>query len=89
MREPKFLGHHGGNLLRPRGGLPPLATRIRRGVGVDVSISMLEAAQTEHRCRPIGFVQGDATNLPLRSAAFDNVFMLGGIHHVTDLPRLF
>ena len=66
-----------------------LQDRIQCGVGVDVSVSMLEAAQTEHRRRPIGFVQGDATMLPLRSAAFDNVFMLGGIHHVSDRPRLF
>jgi ubiquinone/menaquinone biosynthesis C-methylase UbiE len=66
-----------------------LQDRIQCGVGVDVSVSMLEAAQTEHRRRPIGFVQGDATMLPLRSAAFDNVFMLGGIHHVSDRQRLF
>lgn len=66
-----------------------LQDRIQCGVGVDVSVSMLEAAQTEHQRRPIRFVQGDATMLPLRSAAFDNVFMLGGIHHVSDRPQLF
>jgi ubiquinone/menaquinone biosynthesis C-methylase UbiE len=66
-----------------------LNDRIECGVGVDVSVSMLEAAQTEQRGRPFGFVQGDATMLPLRSVAFDNVFMLGGIHHVSDWPRLF
>ena len=63
--------------------------QVERGVGVDVSVTMLEAAQAEHRGRPIGFVQGDATMLPLRSAAFDSVFMLGGIYHVSDRPRLF
>jgi SAM-dependent methyltransferase len=27
--------------------------------------------------------------LPLRSGAFDSVFMLGGVHHVNDRQRLF
>jgi ubiquinone/menaquinone biosynthesis C-methylase UbiE len=62
---------------------------IERGVGVDVSVAMLEAAQCEHRGRPFGFVQGDATMLPLRSEAFDSAVMLGGIHHVNDRQRLF
>lgn len=63
--------------------------KIARGVGVDVSLSMLNAAQAEHTGRPVSFVQGDATNLPLASAVFDSVLMLGGIHHVNDRIRLF
>lgn len=66
-----------------------LHDRIGRGVGVDVSVEMLEAALREHRGRPITFVQGDATMLPLADAAFDSVFMLGGIHHVRDRAALF
>jgi SAM-dependent methyltransferase len=66
-----------------------LGSKIGRGVGVDVSIAMLKMAQTEHAGRPITFLQGDATMLPLASAAFDSVFMLGGIHHVNDRRRLF
>jgi len=63
--------------------------RIARGVGVDVSVAMLEAAASEHKGRNVSFVQGDATMLPLASEAFDGVFMLGGIHHVNDRLRLF
>ena len=63
--------------------------RIQRGVGVDISVSMLEAAMRDHDGARFSFVQGDATMLPLASAAFDNVFMLGGIHHVRDRRALF
>src|SRR3954469_21629708 len=63
--------------------------RIARGVGVDVSVAMLEAAASEHKGRNVSFVQGDATMLPLASEAFDGVFMLGGIHHVNDREGLF
>lgn len=66
-----------------------LGKRICAGVGVDISISMLEAAQQDHAGDDIIFVQGDATSLPLADASFDSVFMLGGIHHVNDRDRLF
>ena len=66
-----------------------LGSKIGRGVGVDVSLSMLKAAQREHAGRPLCSVQGDATMLPLADGAFDSVFMLGGIHHVSDRQRLF
>jgi ubiquinone/menaquinone biosynthesis C-methylase UbiE len=65
-----------------------LAGRSGEMVGVDISSRMLEAAERElgDRC---SFVQGDATRLPLAPAAFDSVFMLGGIHHVRDRSALF
>jgi ubiquinone/menaquinone biosynthesis C-methylase UbiE len=63
--------------------------RIRRGVGVDISLSMLDAAQRENHAANVGFVQGDATMLPLANGTFDNVFMLGGIHHVNNRRALF
>jgi SAM-dependent methyltransferase len=63
--------------------------RFSRGVGVDISRSMLDAACQAHRGAAIAFVQGDATKLPLRDAAYDSVFMLGGIHHVNDRTALF
>ena len=63
--------------------------RVGRGVGVDVSLAMLEAAQHDCPFPHLAFVQGDATRLPLASAAFDSVLMLGGIHHVPDRRRLF
>jgi SAM-dependent methyltransferase len=50
---------------------------------------MLEAGLLEHYGRPVSFIQGDATRLPLTSNAFDSVFMLGGVHHVNERERLF
>jgi ubiquinone/menaquinone biosynthesis C-methylase UbiE len=66
-----------------------LRNRIRQGVGVDISLSMLDAAQRTHHAANLAFVQGDATMLPLVTGAFDNVFMLGGIHHVNNRRALF
>ena len=66
-----------------------LRPHIGRGVGVDVSLRMLEAGRAELPRDRFLFVQGDATLLPLRSRCFDSVFMLGGIHHVNDRARLF
>ncbi|HWG78732.1 MAG TPA: class I SAM-dependent methyltransferase [Stellaceae bacterium] len=66
-----------------------LPGRIADGVGVDISVPMLEAAQRRHAAANLAFVQGDATRLPLASAAFDTVFMLGGIHHVGQRRALF
>src|SRR5574340_1137623 len=61
-----------------------------RGVGVDISPTMLQHGQSFHN-HPANFlfVQGDATNLPLGSGEFSGIFMLGGIHHVADRPNLF
>lgn len=66
-----------------------LRERFRRAVGVDISLSMLEAAVRKHDSERLCFVQGDATMLPLASGAFDAVAMLGGIHHVNDRAKLF
>jgi SAM-dependent methyltransferase len=66
-----------------------VADRIRCGVGVDVSVQMLEAAMKEHVKRPLAFIQGDATTLPLANGCVDAVFMLGGIHHVRNRLALF
>jgi len=66
-----------------------LGNRVRHGVGVDVSTSMLEAARKEQPSDRYTFVQGDATMLPLASEQFDSVFMFGGIHHVPDTDKLF
>jgi SAM-dependent methyltransferase len=68
---------------------PLLGERIDRGVGVDISVTMLEAARREHPAANLAFVQGDAIRLPLADEAFDAVFMLGGIHHVNDRAGLF
>ena len=71
-------------------GFQLLGPRVALGVGVDVSTEMLETAVASAHGDPTrGFVQGDATRLPLRSGAFDTVVMLGGIHHVNDREALF
>ena len=66
-----------------------LGARVKRGVGVDISTPMLEAALKGNRGSPFVFVQGDATALPLRDGVFDCVVLSGGIHHVSDRRRLF
>ncbi|MHC4650362.1 MAG: class I SAM-dependent methyltransferase [Planctomycetota bacterium] len=71
-------------LLSARDGDRPVG-----GVGIDISPRMLEAASRDHPGTPWLFVQGDATMLPLADEVFDNVFVLGGIHHVNDRDRLF
>lgn len=66
-----------------------LGERVRVGVGVDVSVSMLEAARPDFDRARYAFIQGDATMLPIADGAFDNVVMFGGIHHVNDREKLF
>lgn len=66
-----------------------LDARVERGVGIDVSPSMLEAARKELADERYTFVQGDATMLPVRDGSFDRVVMFGGIHHVNDREKLF
>lgn len=64
--------------------------RLRFGVGVDVSLPMLEKAREASPDRPdYLYVQGDATHLPLADASVGSVFMLGGVHHVSDRRGLF
>ncbi|MFK8068044.1 MAG: class I SAM-dependent methyltransferase [Gammaproteobacteria bacterium] len=60
------------------------------GLGVDISQAMLESAVVKHKAaEDYCFIQGDATQLPLESESFSSVFMLGGIHHVSDREGLF
>ncbi len=59
------------------------------GIAIDISRNMLESAVGHHRDEDVLFVQGDATMLPLADDIFDNVFVLGGIHHVNDRDALF
>ncbi len=62
---------------------------IAKGVGIDVSSSMLHKGKQSLDNKRLHFVQGDATQMPLADASFDTVFMLGGIHHVPDRNALF
>jgi ubiquinone/menaquinone biosynthesis C-methylase UbiE len=66
-----------------------VGNRCARGIGVDVSLRTLRNALRQRGSDHVAFVQGDATHLPLASEAFDNVFVLGGIHHVNDRAGLF
>jgi ubiquinone/menaquinone biosynthesis C-methylase UbiE len=65
-----------------------LRGRFRRGYGLDISETMLNAA-VEMNAGSVTFVQGDATCTPFISESFDSVFMLGGVHHVNDRAKLF
>ncbi|MAZ66607.1 MAG: methyltransferase type 11 [Kangiellaceae bacterium] len=58
-------------------------------IGIDISINMLETAKSNLERNTHAFMQGDATELPIRSNTVDSVVMLGGIHHVPDRKRLF
>jgi ubiquinone/menaquinone biosynthesis C-methylase UbiE len=66
-----------------------LQGRIDIGIGVDISLAMLEAAAARLPDGRNAVVQGDATCLPLGDEQFDCVFMFGGIHHVADRGGLF
>jgi len=62
---------------------------MKPGIAVDISKSMLEKGHIDHHEKPVNFVQGDATNVPIRDNFADTVIMLGGIHHVPDRTQLF
>lgn len=66
-----------------------LGERVDSGIGVDISLSMLDVARFFLKDERYCFVQGDATNLPLSDGLFDSVFIMGGIHHVNDREKLF
>lgn len=59
------------------------------GIAIDISESMLTQGRDALHDNNIFFMQGDATQTPLKSQCVDNVFMLGGIHHVPDRQKLF
>jgi ubiquinone/menaquinone biosynthesis C-methylase UbiE len=66
-----------------------LADRIEVGIGVDVSLNMLEVGARQLTGQNSVLVQGDATLLPLRDGVADTVITLGGIHHVNDRQKMF
>ncbi|HUC67946.1 MAG TPA: class I SAM-dependent methyltransferase [Stellaceae bacterium] len=70
-------------------GFGLLRAPVDLGVGVDISARMLEVARARYADGRYVFIQGDATNLPLATGAFDAAIINGGIHHVNDRRRLF
>ena len=63
--------------------------QLNHGIGVDISLAMLEQARKDFPLPTTLFAQGDATMLPLQSDRFDHVIIFGGIHHVNDRRALF
>ena len=66
-----------------------LGRKVGRGIGLDISESMLDSARRKLPGKNYLFIQGDATALPLAESLFDSVFIIGGIHHVNDRRALF
>lgn len=66
-----------------------LFDRINHGIGLDISLKMLNAARKNLPEDRFQFVQGDATKVPLKDGGFDTIFMVGGIHHINDRLALF
>lgn len=70
-------------------GLELFKEKYRKGLGLDISVAMLQAAMESHSNQKITFIQGDATCLPIGSNTIDTVLMLGGVHHVNNRLGLF
>ncbi|MBI1778631.1 MAG: methyltransferase domain-containing protein [Proteobacteria bacterium] len=66
-----------------------LGARIKRCIGIDVSLAMLRSARKNEASRGFTYLQADATKTPLADACADTVLCLGGIHHVPDRAALF
>jgi len=68
---------------------PLLKDKIKFGIGLDISLEMLKQAKLKIPGENFHYVQGDATQMPLKDESIDTVIMLGGIHHVPDRNALF
>ncbi len=60
---------------------------IKRAVGLDLSLGMLEVAKKKAKKWDIEFVHGSALCLPFSDALFDCVTLSFGIRNVTDVDR--
>jgi ubiquinone/menaquinone biosynthesis C-methylase UbiE len=68
----------------------PLAARVGRVIGVDVTPAMIESARAEAArkgLKNIEFILGDATSLPLADRFADIVTCGYSIHHILELSR--
>lgn len=68
---------------------PLIKDKIEFGIGLDISLQMLLQAKSKKLSKNFHYVQGDATQMPLKGGSVDTVIMLGGIHHVPDREALF
>lgn len=69
----------------------PVGTHVRRLVGVDLSIPMMERLrakqQTDYAESRVGLVQGDVMQLPLASGSFDAALIVHILHLVPEPAR--
>lgn len=68
--------------------LSVLASRVRHGVGVDVTAAMLEQARARLRGLPAGrvsLVRGEAARLPFAAGAFSLAVTTFTLHHFGDV----
>ena len=56
-------------------------------VACDFSLGMLRAGRSRRDRRELGFVAGDALNLPFADGVFDAVTISFGLRNVADVPR--
>ena len=70
-------------------GLKLFDKNYKNGIGVDISIKMLNSAFNSKKTLNCQLIQGDAINLPLKDNVLDCVLMLGGIHHINQRNLLF
>jgi len=59
--------------------------KIKEGVGVDVSQSMVEFCSKSIKRKRIFFIKGDITKIPLQTKKYDVVVCTHVLHHVKDL----
>jgi ubiquinone/menaquinone biosynthesis C-methylase UbiE len=68
----------------------PLAARVGRVIGVDITPAMIESARAEAArkgLQNIDFILGDASSLPLAGASADIVTCGYSVHHIPEPSR--
>lgn len=66
-----------------------LCPNFSKGIGIDISMAMLEKATAQNSNSNVTFAQADVLHLPLEDNSIDTIVMLGGIHHIPDRKSLF
>ena len=56
-------------------------------IALDISREMIKIAKK--RCKNVYFVVGDALNLPFRNEVFSTICIIGVLHHILDLEKVF
>jgi len=69
----------------------PLAQKIKRVIGIDISFGLLQDAVLKSNASGVGnitYILADAENLPLKKETFSAVISFGCLHHVDDPERV-